>query len=141
MELVGFVLGSDLYQIASGIKNDNEDVIGFFDFVYENKPLAHLLDKLNRGDTENLTELEDAARAGFVDLNQAFSTFLSTNDALRDLERLELYKIVLGCFSNLPEIVGKDYWNKELKQAIQAIENCAAKCIHRLTLLQDRERK
>ncbi len=44
LELVAFILGSDLYQVASGIQDGNEYVVDFFKHIYENRPLARLLD-------------------------------------------------------------------------------------------------
>ena len=132
LELVGFILGSDLYQVTTAIRDGNEDVVGFFEHVYENRPLAQLLARLNRHGVENLADLEAGARDAFVELNQAFSAFMSMTDALGDLESLELYKLVLGCFGNLHEVADREHWTAALEQAAQTIETSAGDCIHRL---------
>lgn len=126
------MLGSDLYQIASGIRDEHEDVIEFFNHIYENTPLTQLLKQQSHRDIENLAGFEAGARDAFLELNQAFSAFLSTTGALRDLDHLELYKIVLGGFGNLHEIAGRKNWTASLEQAVQAIKAHATDCIQRL---------
>ncbi|GAF77085.1 unnamed protein product, partial [marine sediment metagenome] len=86
LELVAFVLGSDLYQVASEIQDGNKIVIDFFNHIYENLPLARLLEWLNCHGAGNSSDLESAARKDFAELNRAFSTFLSSTDMLCDLE-------------------------------------------------------
>lgn len=139
LELVGFVLGSDLYQVATAIRDGNEDVVEFFDHVYENRPLASLLERLNRRGVESLSGLENAAREVFVELNQAFSAFLSTTDALGGLERIELYKTVLGCFSNLREVADRDQWTPVLEESVRTLETSSAECVQRVLAAQDGE--
>ena len=132
LELIGFVLGSDLYQVASGIRDAHEDIIEFFDHIYENTPLAQLLKHLSHNDIENFAGLEADARDAFLELNQAFSSFLSTIGGLRDLDHLELYKIILGNFCNLQKIAGKENWTPSLEQAVQVIETHATDCVRNL---------
>jgi hypothetical protein len=121
LELVAFILGSDLYQVATGIRDGNECVIDFFKHVYENPPLATLLDRLNRYGPEKLAALEDNAQKGFTELNRAFSTFLSTTDMFRELEHIELYKVVLGCFGNLHAVASKEYWTPALERRMSRL--------------------
>ncbi len=134
MELVGFVLGSDPYQAATGLRDAGEEVVDFFDQVYDSRPLACLLRRLSCRGVENLSGLEAGARDAFLELNQAFSAFLSMTGALRDLDHLELYKIVLGGFGNLHEVAGREYWTTALEQAVRTIETRATEHIQRLML-------
>lgn len=140
LELVGFVLGSDLYQVAAGLQDDGGEVVGFFEHVYDNRPLAGLLRRLEHRGPENLADLETRAREAFLELNRAFSAFLSTRDAICDLERLELYRIVLGSFGNLEEIAQREHWTATMERSVQAIEACSGACIDRVLLSGKEER-
>jgi hypothetical protein len=132
LELVAFILGSDLYQIATGLEDWGDEIAAFFSHVYENTYLAQFLEQLSHSGAENLADLEEAAREAFVDLNRAFSTFLSTPNALCDLESLEPYKIVLGCFGNLREVAAKAHWTEAMENAIHLIEKSADDSINQL---------
>lgn len=140
LELVAFILGSDLYHIASAIQDGNECVIDFFENVYENLPLAGLLDRLTRCSVENFADLEAAARKEFEELNRAFSVFLSKTDMLHNLKNLEFYKIILGCFGNLRDVAGEDYWTQVLHQAVEEIEEISAACTRHLVSFQNSRR-
>jgi hypothetical protein len=129
LELVAFVLGSDLYQVASEIQDGNKIVIDFFSHIYKNPPLAKVLELLNCQGAGNMSDWESIARKDFAKLNIAFSTFLSSTNMLYNLEELELYKIVLGCFGTLPEVASEAYWTPALQQAIEEIETLSATCI------------
>lgn len=137
VELIGFLLGSDLYQVAAGIQDDQQDVIDFFDHVYVNRPMARMLEQLNRHGADDLAAIEAVARDGFVAMNSAFSTFLSTRDAVSDLESHELYKIVLGSYGNLHEVATKEHWMPALRQAARDIETASTNCIQRLLSATD----
>lgn len=132
LEQAAFILGSDLYQVATALQDDGETIVNFFEHVYDNRHLAHLVKRLALRGVRDLSRLESTAREAFVELNAAFSTFLSTTDAIRDLERLELYKIVLGNFGRLHDVAGCDYWTSNLERAVRAIEHCAIEHIDRL---------
>lgn len=141
LEQVGFVLGSQLYQVTTALQDEGETTINFFDHVYENQHLARLIERLACHGVEDPSRLETASREAFVALNQAFSVFLSTTDTLKDLERLELYKIVLGNFGRLHEIADRTHWTPVLDQAVQAIEACATSCINSLHFPLSSKRK
>ena len=132
LEVVGFILGSDLYHVASCLR-DNDDVAEFFEHVHKNRPLASLLRQLQCRGAENLADLETEAREVFLDMNQAFSAFMSTTGILRGLEGLELYKIVLGSFGNLETIADREHWTTRTEHAVQAVETCAKACLDRLS--------
>jgi len=136
LELVAFILGSDLHQVASGIQDGNKFVIDFFKHIYDNPPLAGFLKRLNRRGAGNLSDLESTARKDFAELNRAFSTFLSSTDILHDLEGLELYKTILGSFNNLREISGRQYWTPKTEQAAQEIEAVSFNCINHFVPFQ-----
>ena len=74
-----------------------------------------------------------------MELNQAFSAFLSTTNGLGGLERIELYKTVLGCFSDLREVADREYWTLGLEQAVRTLEICSAECVQRVLIAQDGE--
>jgi len=128
LELVGFALGSDLYKVATALRDGNGVAIEFFEHVYRNRRLARLLKQLVRGGHHGLGSLEGAARAAFVRLNQVFSDFLSTPGALRDLDRLALYQVVLASFYNLSEVADRSCWTGALRQAVQKAETASAQC-------------
>jgi len=131
-ELATFILGSDLCAVAASLQERGEDVISFFRQVYENVPLADVLEALGRRGAVNTMNVETAARQAFASLNEAFSAFVSRTNQLRDLECLELYKVLLGCFGNLPAVAGKEYWTRDLEASIQQIEYTAWRQIDRL---------
>jgi hypothetical protein len=133
LEVVGFILGSDLYHVAAYLQDD-EDITGFVEHVHKNRPLASLLRQLQHRGAENLTNLETEARQAFIKLNQAFSAFMSEREILRDLEHLELYKIVLGSFGNLREIAHRKHWTERTADAVQVVEACSQACLDRLSL-------
>jgi hypothetical protein len=141
LEQVAWVLGSDLYQVATALQDDGKAIVAFFDHVYDNRNLARLIECLACHGVQDLSHLEKAAREAFLQLNTAFSTFMSTTNAIQDLERLELYKIILGNFGRLDEVAGPAYWTPALIQASRAIEDCAASCIDRLHSALDQNRK
>lgn len=125
LEMVGFVLGSDLYQVAARIREEPNHVIGFFTHVHPSPALATVLKKMEHATAAKLGELESRCRDMFVQLNQAFSAFLSTCGCLRNLEHLELYKIVLGCYAHLQEVASDKHWTTELQKAVQDLEACS----------------
>jgi hypothetical protein len=128
LELVSFVLGSDLYRVATALREETS-VAEFFEHVFENRPLAALLGQLHGDTMLPIAALEDRAREAFVELNRVFSNFLGTVGALLDLECLELYKIALGCFYHLREVAAHDTWTPALKEVIDQAEAEAAECI------------
>lgn len=130
LELVAFILGSDLYKVSTALRHGDDTVIAFFEHVYQNEPLAELLNHLHRDGTPDIPKLEQRATETFVALNAAFSDFLSTAGALRDLESLELYRIVLGCFYSLREVAEKDTWTPKLAEATNLVEAGADQCLH-----------
>ncbi|MBN2506297.1 MAG: hypothetical protein JXQ71_06350 [Verrucomicrobia bacterium] len=132
LELVAFILGSNLYQVAAGIREWQEELVGFFQQVYPNVPLAALLHNLSRHGAVNPAQLETAARGVFVELNRLFSAFLGTTGALADLEQLELFKVVLGCFANLGEVAARACWKPALEEAVGVLEGAAADATGRL---------
>ena len=133
LEVVGFILGSDLYHVAACLQDD-EDIAGFVEHVHKNRPLASLLRQLEHRGAENLANLETEARQAFIEMNQAFSIFMSKREILQDLEHLELYKIVLGSFGNLRKIAHKKHWTERMADAVQAVETCSEACLDRLSL-------
>ena len=132
LELVGFILGSDLYHVAASLRDD-EDITGFFEHVHKNRPLASLLRHLQCQGAASLADLETETREAFLELNQAFSTFMSTTGALLGLEGLELYKIVLGSFGNLRTIAHREHWTTRTEDAVEAVEACSKACLDRLS--------
>ena len=125
MELVGFILGSDLYKVATALRDDSKYVIDFFEHIYVNQPLARLLRDISQSKSINFVELEGKAKEVFSNLNVMFSNFLSAIDVLDDLERFPLYKIVLGFFFNLREIADKSFWRPKFEEVRDLIESNA----------------
>ncbi len=128
LELVAFILGSDLYKVTTAIRDGEDLVTDFFEHVYENRPLAEVMRQLHLGGTCDISKLEEEATAAFVKLNRVFSSFLSTTETLCDLEGLELYKIVLGCFYNLRQVADRDMWTPALEEAARTAEAAADQC-------------
>ena len=125
MELVGFILGSDLYKVATALRDESKYVIDFFEHIYVNRPLAQLLRDISQSKFINFAKLEGKAKEVFLNLNIMFSNFLSTTDVLDDLERFPLYKIILGFFFNLREIADRSFWRPKFEEAIDLIESSA----------------
>ena len=126
MELLGFILGSDLYKVKTALlEDDRVNVIDFFEHIYTNRPLAKLLKDMSEDKFINFTKLEERAKKAFTNLNAAFSDFLSTTDVLQDLQNFPLYKIILGLFFNLREVADRTFWRPKLKEAINFIEKNA----------------
>lgn len=123
MELLGFILGTDLYKVKTALREDADSTIDFFEHVYVNRPLARLLRSMSQPEFINFSELEKKAGEAYKKLNIAFSDFLATGNALDDLERFPLYKIVLGFFFNLNEVANKRFWKPNLEEAISAVES------------------
>ena len=128
LEVMGFVLGSDLYKVSTAIRDDNETLIDFFENVYESEPLAALLRHLASGTMPHMANLEAKAREAFVKLNCGFSAFLSTAGPLRDMEKQQLYKVVLGCFFNLREVAARETWTPSIEQARETLEALSGEC-------------
>ena len=128
LELLAFVLGSDLYKITTALRDGEDKVIEFFDQVYDNRPLAKVLRRLHVGEALDISEVEQKATIEFVRLNKVFSSFLSTTEAVRDLEGIELYKIVLGWYYNLEEVADRKSWMPALEEAVHMVEAQAERC-------------
>jgi hypothetical protein len=128
LELVAFILGSDLYRVTTALREETS-VVEFFEYVFENGPLAALLAQLRGDSMLPIAALEDRAREAFVELNRVFSSFLGTIGDLRDLECLELYRIALGCFYHLGEVAAPDTWSPALRGTIEQVEAEAVECI------------
>jgi len=129
-ELIGFTLGSDLYGVANALREHGRSLVGFFRHVHRNPCLARLLITLVRGKPPKAAELEDAARQGFTRLNAAFDRFLCTTGALRDLERMPLYQIVVGLYYGLKEVADTGSWMPALHAAVLELEREAQTVAH-----------
>lgn len=129
LELVAFILGSDLYKVSTYLRHSGDKVIEFFEQVYDNESLAKLLKQLHLIGKTDISRLEEIATKSFVRLNAAFADFLSTSGALCNLEDLELYRIVLGCFYNLREVADRDTWTPVLEEASGRVEVEAEQCL------------
>jgi len=125
MELLGFILGSDLYKVKTTLYNDSKYVIDFFEHIYINQPLTELLRAISLSKFTNFARLEEKAKESFSNLNIIFSEFLSTTEALQDLEIFPLYKIILGFYFNLRKIADRNFWKPKLRETIELIENKA----------------
>ncbi|MAE63256.1 MAG: hypothetical protein CMJ18_03205 [Phycisphaeraceae bacterium] len=132
LEMVAFILGSDLYAVAPALQDERDDICLFFNRIYGSRPMARLLDRLARRGAAGATALEAAARDAFVSLNGLFAKLLDTTDALQDLEHLELYKVVLGGFGHLSGIAAREHWTDAMVEAVQRIEDRSARSIQRL---------
>ena len=88
----------------------------------------------------NIVELEESARAAFAALNTAFSRFLSTTGALRDLERLPLYQVTLAFFFHLAEVASPNHWTPIIREAICDIEQEAENSAGRILAASGRTR-
>ena len=128
LELVAFILGSDLYQVAAALRDDDGAVVAFFEHAYKNHQLANLLRHLSHSSRADLTDIEEFARSAFVELNRCFAAFLSTCDALQNLEPHPLYEVVLGCFYDLKDVADRSTWLPKLDEAVQTVEKESVQC-------------
>lgn len=132
LELLGFVLGSDLPRVATALREGGALAMQFFRRVYVHRPMSILLRIVRRGRGRSFVSLEERARDAFAELSRAYLALLNMKGALKGLEDLELYRIVLGFYGRLEHVAAADFRTAELDAALRRVEAVAIQSMRKV---------
>ena len=131
VELCYMCLGCDL---CTARRYLNDDILSFFQSIYENKALSALIAQLSDVTGKQATALSKNALECYQETAALFNAFLETPVEWQAVPKgsLPLWKLILGNMNRLPDIAEQTCGQAILLQAREKLETEAQDCTGRL---------